>query len=396
MRDVTSTSQLLRESKIQGNLRNHPMAAGLGLNGAQKSSGFMTGGAGSPIPALGQGGATTGFQDLVAIAQAQAELSTQNAMGGPVSQETARSLAQVRAMGMQNEMLSALTNLDQGGEGGARALVERMNVEALMSSGQFGNLRGHQRAPGVGVDTGRTFNADQMNSWRQKNGFLRPQAPMTAEEALAAEKKGVEMPSGLIRPPKRDRAEAALDLDDDSGFWIEDPLKMGSLDLPVTERTSPRRSESELLEAQKKDAAEAVSTSSFSREDLDRLVDKVSLALGMDPSLVKAVIKTESNFNPTAVSKVGAMGLMQLLPGTAKDLGVTDAFNPVENVWAGARYLKQMLDRHGGNINKALASYNWGPGNFDRHGSGKMPGETRRYITVVNQHYANFKKSTRA
>jgi soluble lytic murein transglycosylase-like protein len=83
---------------------------------------------------------------------------------------------------------------------------------------------------------------------------------------------------------------------------------------------------------------------------------------------------------------------MQLMPGTAKELGVKDPFNPVENVWAGARYLKKMLDRHSGNINNALASYNWGPGNFDRHGKTRLPGETKRYISTVNKNYASLKQ----
>jgi soluble lytic murein transglycosylase-like protein len=84
---------------------------------------------------------------------------------------------------------------------------------------------------------------------------------------------------------------------------------------------------------------------------------------------------------------------MQLMPATARELGVKDPFNPVENIWAGARYLKKMLDRHSGNINNALASYNWGPGNFDRHGGMRLPGETKRYITAVNKHYARLKQN---
>jgi soluble lytic murein transglycosylase-like protein len=113
----------------------------------------------------------------------------------------------------------------------------------------------------------------------------------------------------------------------------------------------------------------------------------------MDPHLIKAVIKTESNFDPQAVSRAGAKGLMQLMPATARELGVKDPFNPVENIWAGARYLKKILDRHSGNINNALASYNWGPGNFDRHGGMRLPGETKRYITAVNKHYAKLKQN---
>jgi soluble lytic murein transglycosylase-like protein len=126
--------------------------------------------------------------------------------------------------------------------------------------------------------------------------------------------------------------------------------------------------------------------------EIDAVINKAAGALGLDPALVKAVVKTESNFNPQAVSSAGAKGLMQLMPNTAREMGVKDSFDPLENIWGGARYLKRMLDRHGGNIRKALASYNWGPGNVDRHGaSGNLPGETRRYIEVVTSHYNRYK-----
>ncbi|MDR1607802.1 MAG: lytic transglycosylase domain-containing protein, partial [Deltaproteobacteria bacterium] len=127
-------------------------------------------------------------------------------------------------------------------------------------------------------------------------------------------------------------------------------------------------------------------------DKVEVIINKVAGALGLDPSLIKAVVKTESNFNQKAVSSAGAKGLMQLMPKTAKEMGVEDPFNPFENIWGGARYLKKMLDRHGGDLNKALAAYNWGPGNLAKHGSSRMPGETRKYIEVVNRHYARFKK----
>jgi soluble lytic murein transglycosylase-like protein len=86
---------------------------------------------------------------------------------------------------------------------------------------------------------------------------------------------------------------------------------------------------------------------------------------------------------------------MQLMPRTAKELGVEDPFDPLQNIWGGAKYLKRMLERHGGNLNKALAAYNWGPGNLDKHGYGNnMPRETRRYIEVVNRNYKNFQSDT--
>ncbi|MEW5725552.1 MAG: lytic transglycosylase domain-containing protein [Thermodesulfobacteriota bacterium] len=125
---------------------------------------------------------------------------------------------------------------------------------------------------------------------------------------------------------------------------------------------------------------------------VDGLIEKTAAVLGLDPDLIRAVVKTESNFNPKAVSHAGAMGLMQLMPGTARDLGVEDPFDPEENISGGARYLRMMLDRYAGDVDSALAAYNWGPGNLERNlGSGYMPMETRSYIRIVNQYYRQFK-----
>ncbi|UQZ91300.1 lytic transglycosylase [Deltaproteobacteria bacterium Smac51] len=224
----------------------------------------------------------------------------------------------------------------------------------------------------TGLDTGRSFSPQELQSWRQKNGqFMRTTQDDDAPQA------NLQMPYGLTRPPARKKASEASE--------AEDNTKREKLD------------EEAVLTAQKNDSEKANKGEKMSMDAIDKIVNKVSVALGIDANLVKAVIKTESNFNHTAVSRAGAKGLMQLMPGTAKELGVEDPFNPIENIWGGARYLKKMLDRHGGNINKALASYNWGPGNFDRYGkNGNMPNETRNYISIVNQHYAKFKKTNSA
>ena len=122
---------------------------------------------------------------------------------------------------------------------------------------------------------------------------------------------------------------------------------------------------------------------------LDPIISKASRKYGVDVGLIKAVIKAESNFNPQAVSHAGARGLMQLMPATARSLGVADSFDPEQNVMGGTRFLKDMLQRYGGNVDSALAAYNWGPGNVDRRPD-HLPRETREYLARVKQLYASY------
>lgn len=130
-------------------------------------------------------------------------------------------------------------------------------------------------------------------------------------------------------------------------------------------------------------SAQPTATSPTTPETFAPLIEQAAAKTGLDPKLIEAVIRTESDFDPNALSPVGAQGLMQLMPETAKDLGVSDPFDPAQNVEAGSRYLKQLMDRYDGNTDKALAAYNWGMGNLDRHPE-RMPEETVNYVAKIN------------
>ena len=117
-------------------------------------------------------------------------------------------------------------------------------------------------------------------------------------------------------------------------------------------------------------------------------IDAAAARNGVDPALLRGLIRQESNFDPGAKSPAGAIGLCQLMPATAAGLGVTDPFDPKQNLMGGAKFLRQLMDRFGGDVSKALAAYNAGPGAVQRYNGVPPYAETQSYVQRVTA-YAN-------
>ena len=126
---------------------------------------------------------------------------------------------------------------------------------------------------------------------------------------------------------------------------------------------------------------------SMTKEQLQGLISNVSKKYNVDEKLVNAVIKQESGFNPKATSHCGAMGLMQLMPNTAKEMGVKDAYNPLQNIEGGVKYLSTLLKRYNGNTVLALAAYNAGPGSVDKYSGVPPYKETQNYVKNILANY---------
>jgi soluble lytic murein transglycosylase-like protein len=128
----------------------------------------------------------------------------------------------------------------------------------------------------------------------------------------------------------------------------------------------------------------------------DSLIQSAAQKYGIDPALLKGLIKQESGFNPNAGSPAGAQGLCQLMPGTARSLGCANPLDPAQSIDAGAKYLRQQLDTFGGDVRKALAAYNAGPGAVQRYGGVPPYSETQNYVQKVMANAAQYRGAGQA
>lgn len=159
-------------------------------------------------------------------------------------------------------------------------------------------------------------------------------------------------------------------------------------EVPVIRKLQPAKSHATIyLPSESSFMGASHPAMTIDRDGAEKLVREAADRHNVDPALVRAVVETESNWNPSAYSRKGAGGLMQLIPTTAHRYGANDVFNPQQNVDAGVRHLKWLLERYNGNLDLALAAYNAGEGAVDRaHGIPAFK-ETRNYVQKVQDAY---------
>lgn len=172
---------------------------------------------------------------------------------------------------------------------------------------------------------------------------------------------------------------------------IDNKTRSSAVSTPTISTSSATVVTNSKSELQTTSKPQELSVSSKDNTTYDSLIVKYAQKHGVDPNLVKAMIKQESSFNPLAKSGVGAVGLMQLMPDTAKEVGVTDRTSPEQNIEGGIKYIKKKLKEQNGNVELALAAYNAGSGNV----KGKIPqnGETPVFVANVMKYYKEYQKS---
>ena len=240
-----------------------------------------------------------------------------------------------------------------------------MSIESLNSPALFPPLS--LSTPNAAAGNAHT---SEFAALLEQAGKGQPDAPPTAEQALIQLKvTQLQMMQGLFSDSDDDQERSPLfDFAAITPFSLLDNRKGQFID-KYRQNVAPLHQQSEPV----------------GRDQIEGIIDRVAQQVRLAPELIRAVVAVESSYNPTAVSHAGAQGLMQLMPATAADLGVEDSFDPVENISAGSRYLSRLLNKYEGDLDRALAAYNWGQGNVDRHGLEKMPTETRNYLVKVKE-----------
>ena len=206
-----------------------------------------------------------------------------------------------------------------------------------------------------------------------------------------------------------------------STFYVNPSEKVYNSNSTVQGVSSPKDSKtfqeilSEVMESQKSEGANKSSINIVSKPDeslrdiilnnegkgevskdgemskkLDGIIEEASRSYAVPKELIKAIIKAESNFDPYAISPKNAMGLMQLIPSTAQEMGVQDVFDPYQNIMGGTKYLKSLLDKYNNNLFLALASYNAGPSKVDKSGGIPEIDETKDYVERVIKYYKEY------
>jgi soluble lytic murein transglycosylase-like protein len=209
-------------------------------------------------------------------------------------------------------------------------------------------------------------------------GYLRQLACLILVTVAAAGAHAAEV--AVLQNGFEIRHERHLVSGDTTRLYLDGTSDSGYIDVPSSQIVDFRHEESTPSQTA---SPPATGGAKLSPEDIHKLVSDASTRHSIDPDLIASVIHAESNFNPNARSPKGAQGLMQLMPGTASRLGVSDAFQPGENIDAGTRYLRQLLLRYDDDMVKALAAYNAGPERVEQYHGIPPYAETHAYVARV-------------
>jgi soluble lytic murein transglycosylase-like protein len=236
---------------------------------------------------------------------------------------------------------------------------------------------------------------------------LSPQAMQAADDATGSHSltatsdeygRRVWVNDELVPPPQKSRQAQARTSSRQLVFWSSTEHRYKPVPHASMRAAQSAAAEvNEILEgatkpgnqasARETGSVPAYSRGQFTPEQVNAAIEQAAARHNLDPNLVRAVIKVESNFNPNAVSRKGAMGLMQLMPTTARQLNVNNPFDPEQNVDAGVRHLKKLLESYGGDVKLTLAAYNAGAGAVARSAGIPHFAETRNYVKRITDLY---------